>query len=127
MATTVDSATPPAAAAAASTPSPSFPDAYSLASLNLPTVPGSNPTRQALDSFKLAVAKLAAETWGEDVGKVFEAVDTQKKGADLCLPVPRFKKGKPDPWAQQVLDRFKPDNALASARHEGPFLLFDVK
>lgn len=76
---------------------------YALPS-TLPSVEGYYPETQPIDGFKLAVAQLVAKAWEEDVAKIVAGVDTGKKGADLAVAVPRFKKGKPDEWAKKVVD-----------------------
>jgi len=63
-----------------------------------------NPASQPIDAFKTAVAQLVASAWEDDAAKIVQGVDTGKKGADLALAIPRFKKGKPDEWAKKVLD-----------------------
>jgi arginyl-tRNA synthetase len=70
----------------------------------LPSVPGLFPEAQPIDAFKLAVAQVVATAWEEDVAKIVAGVDTGKKGADLALAIPRFKKGKPDEWSKKVVD-----------------------
>lgn len=50
----------------------------------LPSVAGASPDRAALDGFRLAVAKLVADAWEEDVAKVFAGVDTGQWGFVSC-------------------------------------------
>ncbi|EIW68395.1 hypothetical protein TREMEDRAFT_44762 [Tremella mesenterica DSM 1558] len=90
----------------------------------LPSIPAANPQRQILDAFRLAAASLIAEAWGEDPAKIFEGCDVGKKGADLAVAIPRFKKGKPDEWAAKVLEAFQPSNYLSKVSFEKPFLAF---
>ncbi|TXT04347.1 hypothetical protein VHUM_04114 [Vanrija humicola] len=96
-------------------------------SYELPAVPqiaGVDYARVPIEQFKAAVAKLVAEAWDESPEKIFAGVDTGKKGADLAVAIPRFKKGKPDEWAKKVLDVFKPDNYLSEVTQMGAFLMF---
>lgn len=44
----------------------------------LPEVASADPSRSPLDAFKLGIAKLVAEAWNEDVGKVFDGLDTSE-------------------------------------------------
>ena len=105
--------------------SPATSSKYTLTPL--PEVPAAAGHRQIIDTFKVAVAQLVGEAWGEDPAKIFEGVDTGKKGADLAVAVPRFKKGKPDEWAEKVKAAFKPNVYLSSVTFEKPFLLFNLK
>ena len=73
----------------------------------LPTVPSissAHPENCVLDAFRSAVAELVASTWGLDVEKVFDGVDTGKRGIDLAVAIPRFKKGKPDEFGKQIVE-----------------------
>lgn len=64
------SAAPPITGAPAA-----IPERYALPA-DLPEVPGVNLAKEPLEPFKLVVAKLIAEAWGEDVQKVYAGVDT---------------------------------------------------
>ncbi|KAL7424485.1 arginyl-tRNA synthetase [Cryptotrichosporon argae] len=91
-----------------------------------PAIAGVNE-RAVIDSFKAHVAHFVAEAWGDvDPAKVFAGVDTGKKGADLSVAIPRFKKGKPDEWAKQVVDKFTPNNYISALEVQGAFLLFQL-
>ncbi|ORY29670.1 hypothetical protein BCR39DRAFT_531576 [Naematelia encephala] len=89
-------------------------------------VEGSDPERIPLDKFKLVVVKLVADAWDEDPAKIFQGVDTGKKGADLAVAIPRFKKGKPEEWGQKVVAAFKPNAAISDLKLTGPFLCFTL-
>jgi arginyl-tRNA synthetase len=97
---------------------------------DLPHLAGVDIARSPLDAFRLAVAKLVSEAWGDvEVEKIFAGVDTGesiwtllrwrrrqwliqggKKGADLAVAIPRFKKGKPDEWGKRVVDAVSKEN-----------------
>lgn len=79
----------------------------------VPQIPGVDYTRVPIEQFKAAVAKLVAEAWDETPEKIFAGVDTGKKGADLAVAIPRFKKGKPDDWAKKVLDVVRKKHGLS--------------
>lgn len=80
-----------------------MPSPYALPTL--PSLPGTDIVRQPVDAFKIAVAQLVSEAWGDvDAAKLVAGVDTGKRGTDLTLAIPRFKKGKPDEWSQKVID-----------------------
>ena len=52
-----------------------IPERYALPA-DLPEVPGVDVTKEPMEAFKLVVAKLIAEAWGEDVLKIYAGVDT---------------------------------------------------
>lgn len=68
----------------------------------LPVIAGTDYVHEPIQAFKAAVAQIVADAWEEDVSKIYAGVDTGKKGTDLALAVPRFKKGKPDEWIKKV-------------------------
>lgn len=92
----------------------------------VPVFPGSDYEREPIQRFRAAVAVLIGEVWGEDPAKLYAGVDTGKRGHDLALAIPRFKKGKPDEWGKKVVEAFKPSPYLASVQHEGAFLTFEM-
>lgn len=90
-------------------------------------IPGTDYHRRPIDAFRALVAQKVAKAWDEDVVKVFAGVDLGKKGADLAVAAPRFKKGNPAEWTKKVVDSFEADNAIASVEAQGPFLMFQAK
>jgi len=76
---------------------------FSAFSPHLPVLASAEPTKIALDAFKLAGAMQIAKTFNVDLGFAFDAVETGKKGADLNLPVPKLRiKGDPKKMAQEL-------------------------
>ena len=73
----------------------------------LPDVPGTDPSRVVLDSFKVAIAKRVADALPPlTVEKVYEGVDYGKKGVDFTIALPRFRlPGKVDVLAKTVIDQ----------------------
>ena len=71
----------------------------------LPEVPGTDPTRCVLDSFRIAIAKVVADALEPlTLEKVYEGVDYGKKGEDFTVALPRFRlPGKVDELAKKVL------------------------
>ncbi len=76
----------------------------------LPEVPGTDPTRCVLDSFRIAIAQVVVN--GLDtltIEQVYQGVDYGKKGEDFTVALPRFRlPGKTDELAKKVLDKVRP-------------------
>ena len=88
----------------------------------LPNVPGTDPSRAVLDSFKVAIAKRVADALPPlTVEQVYQGVDYGKKGVDFTIALPRFRlPGKVDVLAKTVIDQvcvqkqvFAPGDSLA--------------
>ena len=75
----------------------------------LPEVPGTDPTRCVLDSFRIAIAKVVADALEPlTVEQVFQGVDYGKKGEDFTVALPRFRlPGKVDDLAKKVIDKVR--------------------
>lgn len=73
----------------------------------LPEVPGADPTRAVLDSFKIAIAKRVAEALPPlTLEQVYQGVDYGKKGVDFTIALPRFRlPAKVDVLAKTVIDQ----------------------
>ena len=73
----------------------------------LPDVPGTDPSRAVLDSFKVAIAKRVADALPPlTVEQVYQGVDYGKKGVDFTIALPRFRlPGKVDVLAKTVIDQ----------------------
>jgi hypothetical protein len=73
----------------------------------LPDVPGTDPSRAVLDSFKVAIAKRVADALPPlTVEQVYQGVDYGKKGVDFTIALPRFRlPGKVDVLAKSVIDQ----------------------
>ena len=74
---------------------------------SLPDVPGADPSRAVLDSFKVAIAKRVADALPPlTVEQVYQGVDYGKKGVDFTIAIPRFRlPGKVDVLAKTVIDQ----------------------
>ena len=74
---------------------------------SLPDVPGADPSRAVLDSFKVAIAKRVADALPPlSVEQVYQGVDYGKKGVDFTIAIPRFRlPGKVDVLAKTVIDQ----------------------
>ncbi|TFK46479.1 arginyl-tRNA synthetase [Heliocybe sulcata] len=94
----------------------------------LPNLPGTDPTRCILDSFRIAIAKQIAEALPPlTVEQVYDGVDYGKKGEDFTVAIPRFRlPGKPDEHASKVLNSFRSDEWVQSVKHDKAFLHFQV-
>ncbi|PIL23042.1 hypothetical protein GSI_14349 [Ganoderma sinense ZZ0214-1] len=96
---------------------------------SLPEVPGTDPTRCVLDSFRIAIAKIVVN--GLDtlaIEQVYQGVDYGKKGEDFTVALPRFRlPGKIDELAKKVLDKFQPDEWVESVTHDKAFLHFKCR
>ena len=73
----------------------------------LPEVPGADPTRAVLDSFKISIAKRVADALPSlTLEQVYQGVDYGKKGVDFTIALPRFRlPGKVDVLAKTVIDQ----------------------
>ena len=73
----------------------------------LPEVVGADPTRAALDSFKISIAKRVADALPPlTLEQVYQGVDYGKKGVDFTIALPRFRlPGKVDVLAKTVIDQ----------------------
>ena len=73
----------------------------------LPAVPGTEPDRCVLDSFRTAIAQIVADALPPlTVEQVYAGVDYGKKGVDFTVALPRFRlPGKVDEHAKKVLEK----------------------
>ena len=73
----------------------------------LPEVPGTDPTRCVLDSFRIAIAKTVADALEPlTIEQVYQGVDYGKKGEDFTVALPRFRlPGKVDELAKKVIEK----------------------
>lgn len=118
---------------------------------SLPDVPGADPSRAVLDSFKVAIAKRVADALPPlTVEQVYQGVDYGKKGVDFTIALPRFRlPGKVDVFAKTVIDQvctkqlichhrvrfhvyfyhaqFQADDFVESVTHDKAFLHFMLK
>ncbi|KAH9998749.1 hypothetical protein BJV77DRAFT_1058705 [Russula vinacea] len=96
---------------------------------SLPDVPGTDPSRAVLDSFKVAIAKRVADALPPlTVEQVYQGVDYGKKGVDFTIALPRFRlPGKVDVLAKTVIDQFQADDFVESVTHDKAFLHFMLK
>ncbi|GJE85387.1 arginyl-tRNA synthetase [Phanerochaete sordida] len=95
----------------------------------LPQIPGTEPERAVLDSFRTAIAKLVSEALPPlTVEQAYQGVDYGKKGVDFTVAVPRFRlPGKVDELAKKVLERFQPDEWIENVVHDKAFLHFTCR
>lgn len=70
----------------------------------LPAVPETDPSRCALDSFRIAIAKRLSDALPPlTVEQAYNGVDYGKKGVDFTVALPRFRlPGKVDELAKKV-------------------------
>ncbi|EJF58388.1 arginyl-tRNA synthetase [Dichomitus squalens LYAD-421 SS1] len=95
----------------------------------LPEVPGTDPTRSVLDSFRIAIANTVADGLEPlTVEQVYQGVDYGKKGEDFTVALPRFRlPGKIDELAKKVIDKFQPNEWIESVTHDKAFLHFKCR
>lgn len=88
----------------------------------LPEVVGADPTRAALDSFKISIAKRVADALPPlTLEQVYQGVDYGKKGVDFTIALPRFRlPGKVDVLAKTVIDQ------VCAARSASLYVLIDI-
>ncbi|KAG6826328.1 hypothetical protein H0H92_000308 [Tricholoma furcatifolium] len=78
-------------------------------------------------SFRTAIAKRASEALPLSIEQAYSGVDYGKKGVDFTIALPRFKlPGKLDDIAGKVIDKFEPDEWVASVAHDKAFLHFQL-
>nr|ODN94557.1 arginine-tRNA ligase [Cryptococcus depauperatus CBS 7855] len=107
-----------------------IPEKYVLP--EIPQIKGVDSTRSPVEAFKIAAAKRVADAWGENIEKIYPAVEMGKfdKETDLSIAIVRFKRGKPadlEIWAKKVIDNFKPDAYLSGVKTpDNKFLWFTL-
>ncbi|KAF8159618.1 hypothetical protein B0H34DRAFT_782303 [Crassisporium funariophilum] len=93
----------------------------------LPSVPDTDPSKVALDSFRIAVAQRLSEALPLTLEQAFSGVDYGKKGEDFTVALPRFRlPGKPDEIAKKVIEKFEPDQWIESVVLDKAFLHFRI-
>ncbi|PSS37508.1 hypothetical protein PHLCEN_2v715 [Hermanssonia centrifuga] len=95
----------------------------------LPQIPGTEPERSVLDSFRIAAAKIVVDALPQlSVEQVYAGVDYGKKGADFTIALPRFRlPGKVDEVAKTVLSQFQPNDWIENVIHDKAFLHFTCR
>lgn len=79
----------------------------------LPTVPGTDPSRCMLDSYRIAIAQTVADALGLTVEQVYPGVQYGKKGVDFTVALPRFRlPGKVDDLANKIIQKVRPSCRL---------------
>jgi arginyl-tRNA synthetase len=96
---------------------------------SLPDVPGTDPSRAVLDSFKVAIAKRVADALPPlTVEQVYQGVDYGKKGVDFTIALPRFRlPGKVDVLAKTVMDQVCAKKHVATTEFALCLLWYDVR
>jgi len=82
----------------------------------LPPVPGTDPSRCVLDSFRIAIAqRVAAALPPLTLEQAYTGVDYGKKDSDFTVALPRFRlPGKVDELAAQVIGQVRPPALISS-------------
>ncbi|CAE6410634.1 unnamed protein product [Rhizoctonia solani] len=99
-----------------------------MATLNLPQVPGTEPSRAVLDAFRIAIAFQVHRALPQlTVEQVYPGVLYGVKGIDFTVALARFRLGgKPDEWAKKVTDSFQADEYVESATQLNGFVNFKL-
>ncbi|KDR80441.1 hypothetical protein GALMADRAFT_242884 [Galerina marginata CBS 339.88] len=93
----------------------------------LPVVKDTDPSKAALDSFRIAIAKRLSETLPLTLDQAFAGVDFGKKGEDFTVALPRFRlPGKVDEIAAKVINDFQSDEWIEAIVADKSFLHFRV-
>ncbi|KAL5641566.1 hypothetical protein ACGC1H_001890 [Rhizoctonia solani] len=102
------------------------PAASQAGSVNLPPVPGTEPSRAVLDAFRISIALQVHRALPQlTVEQVYPGVLYGVKGVDFTVAMARFRLGgKPDDWAKKVMDSFQPDEYVESAVQLNGFVNF---
>jgi arginyl-tRNA synthetase len=116
-----------------------------LRTSSLPHVPGTDPSRCTLDSFRTSIAKRLSEALPSlTLEQAYAGVNYGKKGEDFTVALPRFRlPGKVDELAGMVLRQvrvpytlplsfltlrqFEEDNWIQSVKQDKGFLHFQCK
>ncbi|CAH7671253.1 hypothetical protein BY996DRAFT_6408153 [Phakopsora pachyrhizi] len=102
----------------------------------LPILKVSEPTRIALDAFRIAVSVQLAEILGlpnsspTELESIWNGVESGKKeGGDLTVAIPRFRIKGSDPkeLAKKVENEIKPNDWIESAVATGSFVKFQIR
>ncbi|KAH7345303.1 arginyl-tRNA synthetase [Rhizoctonia solani] len=95
-------------------------------SLDLPPVPGTEPSRAVLDAFRISIASHIHRALPQlGVEQVYPGVLYGVKGVDFTVALARFRLGgKPDEWAKKVVDSFQADEYVESATQLNGFVNF---
>jgi hypothetical protein len=74
---------------------------------HLPQVPGTDPSRRVLDTFRVAIAQRLVNVFPQlSIDQAYSGVDYGKKGEDFTVAIPRFRlPGKVDALAAQVIEQ----------------------
>lgn len=78
-------------------------------STSLPHVPGTDPSRCVLDTFRTSIAKIISDTFPTlSIEQAYSGVDYGKKGVDFTVALPRFRlPGKVDELANKVKENVR--------------------
>ncbi|EIN08244.1 arginyl-tRNA synthetase [Punctularia strigosozonata HHB-11173 SS5] len=100
-----------------------------MSTSTLPHVPGTDPSRCILDSFRISIAKRLSEALPPlTIEQAYTGVDYGKKGEDFTVAIPRFRlPGKVDELAGKVIGQFQEDEWIQSVKHDKAFLHFQCK
>uniref|UniRef100_A0A8H8CJY8 arginine--tRNA ligase n=3 Tax=Psilocybe cubensis TaxID=181762 RepID=A0A8H8CJY8_PSICU len=94
---------------------------------SLPSVPGTDPTKCVLDSFRIAIAQKLSNALPLTLEQAFSGVDYGKKGEDFTVALPRFRiPGKLEETAAKVIDSFQSDEWVEAVVLDKSFLHFRV-
>ena len=88
----------------------------------LPNIPGTDPSKCILDSFRAAIAQQVADALPPlTPEQVYTGVDYGKKGEDFTIALPRFRlPGKPDDLGKKVVENVR---VLARSLHTHSVIL----
>jgi len=80
-----------------------------MSTSTLPSVSGTDPSRIALDNFRIAIAQQIANALPSlTVEQVYPGVDYGKKGEDFTVALPRFRlPGKVDDLAKTIIEKVR--------------------
>ncbi|KAG0228560.1 hypothetical protein BGW41_003376 [Actinomortierella wolfii] len=103
--------------------------AAASAAVEIPTIPGSDPDTDPLDTFKNVVAGQIAKTIDVDIKLIYDALEAprQSENGDIALSVPRLRlKGNPAQIAKDIVEKFTPNEYFVQAKSDGPFANFYI-
>lgn len=100
-----------------------------MSSVEIPTIAGSDPSTNPMDTFRNLIAVQIASLGNLEPSFVYQAIDNPRslENGDLAIAVPRLRvKGNPAAFAKEWASAFAPNDYVTEASATGPFLNFRI-
>ncbi|KAF9213188.1 Arginyl-tRNA synthetase [Podila verticillata] len=95
--------------------------------INIPTIPGSDPSVDPLDAFKNVLAAQLSALLDVDIKILYDALEAPRdsNNGHVALSVPRLRlKGSPAAIAADIVAKFQLNDYVLEAKADGPFVNF---